>query len=73
MIFTCHVDPGKQVITKEWNDLSFIIAGTGHPKSREKGLHSFQAEMKLRLLFFVRIAVDDVPMLGQSFHLLYSD
>ena len=73
MILTGHVDPGKQVVTKEWNDLSFILARSGHPKSREKSLHSFEAEMKLRLLFFVWIAVDDVPMLGQSVHLLYSD
>jgi hypothetical protein len=42
-------------------------------KSREKSLHSFQAEVKLRLLFFVRIAVDDVPILGQSVHQVYSD
>jgi hypothetical protein len=54
--------PSHESVAKQRRD-SFVSAdGSGKLQTREKTFYSLQAEMKLNLVLFARLAVYDVPV-----------
>jgi len=50
------------------NDSLFLFVYHRQRQPGEKGLHTFQTEMKLCLVLFMRVAVNDVPISLQVLH-----
>src|SRR5581483_11512251 len=59
--FRRDVNAHEQIIRKQRKDPALARA-RGHAQSREKTFHALEPEMKLRLLFSMRIAVNSKPL-----------
>jgi hypothetical protein len=57
-----QVDSNEKIIRKQRRDAFVFSAGSGKLQARKKAFYSLQAEMKLNLLLFAWLAVQDVPV-----------